>query len=198
MIRKADKSKEPRGATYQSGDDLSGDKLLSQWKDWLDQYTPRLFNYAKQQTRTEQDAEDVLQDSVARMWKFRDRCPDGVPALSFAYQTIRCRAIDLGRQQDRRTAREDVSYHRSETDKPDWFAEDVVENRERAVLLKRALRQLPSKLREVIELKIWGGLTFAQIAKRVGAPLNTVTSRYRYALSHLRREFVPIRPDLGI
>ncbi|MCB1094603.1 MAG: RNA polymerase sigma factor [Verrucomicrobiae bacterium] len=157
----------------------------------------KLLNYARQQTRCEHDAEDVLQDSIARMWKLRRRCPDGVPAMSFAYQTIRCRAIDIGRQLDRRSAREDVTCQLMETEKGEWFEDDLVEKREVAGILRKALRGLPSKLREVIELKIWGGLTFAQIAKKVGAPLNTVTSRYRYALAHLRREVVPLQLDLG-
>ena len=172
--------------------------LPVQWKQWLAANRAKLFNYARQQTRSQEDAEDVLQDSIARMWKHRDRCPDGVPAISFAYQTIRCRAIDVGRQQDRRTAREDATCQMMVTEKGQWFEDDTIEKRERAAMLKRALLELPAKLREVIELKIWGGLTFAQIAKKVGAPLNTVTSRYRYALAHLRRDVLPMRADYGV
>ena len=115
--------------------------------------------------------------------------------MSFAYQTIRCRAIDIGRQLDRRSIREDVTYQLQDTERGEWFEDNVVEKREIAVMLGQALRALPSKLREVIEVKIWGGLTFAQIAKKVGAPLNTVTSRYRYALAHLRRQVVPLQLD---
>ncbi|MEZ5328330.1 MAG: RNA polymerase sigma factor [Verrucomicrobiales bacterium] len=173
------------------------DALPARWQEWIELNSAKLLNYARQQTRCEHDAEDVLQDSIARMWKLRRRCPDGVPAMSFAYQTIRCRAIDIGRQLDRRSAREDVTCQLMETEKGEWFEDDLVEKREVAGILRKALRGLPSKLREVIELKIWGGLTFAQIAKKVGAPLNTVTSRYRYALAHLRREVVPLQLDLG-
>ena len=172
--------------------------LPQKWQSWLEDNSAKLLNYSRQQTRSEHDAEDVLQDAIARMWKLRDRCPEGVPAMSFAYQTIRCRAIDVGRQLDRRTAREDATCQMMETEKGEWFEDDLVEKRERSAVLRKALRDLPSKLREVIELKIWGGLTFAQIAKKVGAPLNTVTSRYRYALAHLRREVVPLRLDLGV
>jgi len=37
-------------------------------------------------------------------------------------------------------------------------------------------------------MKIWGGLTFAQIAEALGVPLNTAASRYRYALQRLEAE----------
>ncbi|MDA0813671.1 MAG: RNA polymerase sigma factor [Verrucomicrobia bacterium] len=169
--------------------------IPAKWQEWIELNNAKLLNYARQQTRCEHDAEDVLQDAIARMWKLRDRCPDGVPAMSFAYQTIRCRAIDIGRQLDRRSIREDVTYQLQDTERGEWFEDNVVEKREIAVMLGQALRALPSKLREVIEVKIWGGLTFAQIAKKVGAPLNTVTSRYRYALAHLRRQVVPLQLD---
>jgi RNA polymerase sigma-70 factor (ECF subfamily) len=37
-------------------------------------------------------------------------------------------------------------------------------------------------------LKIWGELTFDEIARQLGIPLNTAASRYRYALAALRKE----------
>ena len=45
--------------------------------------------------------------------------------------------------------------------------------------------------REVIVLKIWGDLTFAQIAQTLGESINTVASRYRYALEALRKHIKP-------
>jgi RNA polymerase sigma-70 factor (ECF subfamily) len=37
-------------------------------------------------------------------------------------------------------------------------------------------------------MKIWGGLTFAQIGEALGVPLSTAASRYRYALTRLEQE----------
>jgi len=44
---------------------------------------------------------------------------------------------------------------------------------------------LPDEQREVVIMKIWGGLTFAQIAGAIGISANTVASRYRYAIERL-------------
>jgi len=52
--------------------------------------------------------------------------------------------------------------------------------------LERALAALPADRREVVALKIDGGLTFRQIAAVLGLSPNTVASRYRYALAELR------------
>jgi RNA polymerase sigma-70 factor (ECF subfamily) len=54
------------------------------------------------------------------------------------------------------------------------------------VRLARALAGLPEAQREVVALKIDGGLTFAQIAKVTNVSLNTAAGRYRYALDKLR------------
>ena len=50
----------------------------------------------------------------------------------------------------------------------------------------RRLAGLPEAQREVVALKIDGGLTFAQIAKVTNVSLNTAAGRYRYALDKLR------------
>ena len=52
--------------------------------------------------------------------------------------------------------------------------------------LGRALLALPPEQREVVALKIDGGLTFAEVAAVLGVSPNTAASRYRYALERLR------------
>jgi RNA polymerase sigma-70 factor (ECF subfamily) len=57
--------------------------------------------------------------------------------------------------------------------------------------LARALAGLPLEQREVVALKVDGGLTFAEIGAVLGVPLNTAASRYRYALSKLKERLAP-------
>jgi len=42
-------------------------------------------------------------------------------------------------------------------------------------------------------MKVWGGLTFAQIADSLKIPPNTAASRYRYALERLAGNLEKIR-----
>jgi RNA polymerase sigma-70 factor (ECF subfamily) len=49
------------------------------------------------------------------------------------------------------------------------------------------MSRLPDIFREVITLKVWGGLTFAEIADALRIPPNTAASRYRYGLTELRK-----------
>jgi RNA polymerase sigma-70 factor (ECF subfamily) len=54
-------------------------------------------------------------------------------------------------------------------------------------MLQEAMRKLTCIYREVVALKIWGDLTFAEIGETLGIPANTAASRYRYGLAELRQ-----------
>jgi RNA polymerase sigma-70 factor (ECF subfamily) len=148
-----------------------------EWRSWLRLCGPRFRLYARQQTRMDQDAEDVLQDALVESW----RREGAVPPDALVFATIRRRAIDLARSNESRGEREVVAG------KPEveWFVPDV-EERETQRLLEDAVKSLQPAYREVVTLKVWGGLTFQDIADVTGVPLNTAASRYRYALEDLR------------
>ncbi|HWB04559.1 MAG TPA: sigma-70 family RNA polymerase sigma factor [Verrucomicrobiales bacterium] len=155
----------------------------SEWETWIAENASRFLLFARQQTRSEQDAEDVLQDSLVESWQRSGGKPE--PALVFA--TIRRRAIDLGRRHDRRTRREEASAPENDV----WF-DSAVNDRETAMLLEEAVRTLPKELAEVITLKVWGGQTFAEVAATLGIPQGTAATRYRTALSQLRKSLTPV------
>ena len=147
------------------------------WRDWLRENGRRYLLYARQQTRAEADAEDVLQDALVESWQRAK----GVPEHALVFATIRRRAIDQARSATSRAAREAEEHPEAP-----WFAPIDAEQRETERLLEEAVIALAPNYREVVTLKVWGGLTFQQIAAVTGVPLNTAASRYRYALEELR------------
>lgn len=157
-------------------------RFSEEWRDWLSRHGGRLMLFARQQTRCEADAEDVLQAALVRTWKVHRGAPDG-RVVSLAYTNIRRCAIDLGRSNEcRRRREEEASLDRGEL--VAWF-ELPEDDTSRA--LQVALSQIPEKFREVITLKIWGELTFDQIGKTLEISPNTAASRYRYGMEALRR-----------
>jgi RNA polymerase sigma-70 factor (ECF subfamily) len=60
---------------------------------------------------------------------------------------------------------------------------------EERLTLERAIRALPMDQREVVHLHVFEGLTFQETAAALGESINTVSSRYRYALQKLRKHF---------
>ena len=150
------------------------------WRRWLEQHAPRFLLFARQQARSEADAQDLVQEALVEA---SHRQNDGrPPPLALVFATIRRRAIDLARREDRRAGRELAAIEPAES----WF-DTSVEDRELSQLIQSAMSHLPDMYREVITLKVWGGLTFAEIADTLGIPANTAASRYRYGLTELRR-----------
>lgn len=151
------------------------------WDQWLAQHAPKLLLFARQQARCEADAGDLLQEAVLECWQRQaDSRP---PPLGLVFATIRRRAVDLVRREGRRVNREAVLQ---EDIAQPWFDSDVGD-RERDFLIQQAMNILPVEQREVITLKVWGELTFAEIAIALDIPANTASSRYRYGLLELRR-----------
>lgn len=164
------------------------------WQQWLADNGSRWLMYSRQQTRTDADAEDVLQDALIKTWKTcKGEITDETSSLVFT--NIRRCAIDRARSNIRRENREqEVAEDTPEHESP--LFETAMENREFAEAVQKALDRIPEKYREVVTLKIWGELTFAQIAEQLDESPNTVASRYRYGLENLKRILESRRDEL--
>jgi len=174
---------------------MTNDNLATDWKKWFHENGTRLLLFARSKTNNEQDAQDVLQEAILRLWKSYSNKTEGFspPQLPLAFTAIRNTAIDHARKSIRRQAREqhsDQVFSESEQ-LLNWFESSSIIEKERAEEITKALKKLPEKFRDVISLKIWGELTFLEISKTLNIPANTAASRYRYALDALRKTLKP-------
>ena len=137
-----------------------------EWQRWLDEYAGRLLLFARQQCRVAADAEDVLQEALVEAWSRNSR--HGPPPLPLVYSMIRWRAIDRTRGADRRQVRETSALALE----PDWFVSDV-ESSDDARVLQEIIAELPGEQRGVLTMKIWGELTFKEIAEALSTHAST-------------------------
>ena len=155
------------------------------WRTCYAQLAPKLLLFARQWVGSVADAEDVVQTAFVKFWRHRpDASTEHYPLL---YSAVRTSALDLIRTDSRRGRREQVVA----TDPDEPFFDAAIERNENADLINSALQHLPESQREVLVLRIWGELSFAEIATTLGDSINTVASRYRYALDSLRRILKP-------
>lgn len=176
------------------------------WRAWLEEHAPKLFLFSRQQTRTHEDAQDVLQDAIVKLVE-KIRAGEFVGGQEawqpYLYTTIRRLSIDLSRKNDRRTKRETNVSADSEALQQDafhpWFDNESGDDETRSQL-EDAIKSLPEKFSEVIIMKIWGERTFAEIGGALAISQNTAASRYRYGLEALKRELgtARMRGDLSI
>ena len=150
------------------------------WRAWFAENGARLKLIARQWTRSDADADDVVQEAFVRFWKHQRQMPGNPNAL--VVTSIRRAALDLLRRSDRRTAREKAVA--ADTETVGWFEP---ESDPRLQSLAESLELLPAEQREVVVLKIWGELTFDEIGEQLAISPNTAASRWRYAMESLRK-----------
>ena len=63
---------------------------------------------------------------------------------------------------------------------------------ETAIALQSALQMLPDEQREIVVLRMWGQLSFAEAAEVAAVSPNTAASRYRYGLAKLKEIWKPL------
>jgi RNA polymerase sigma-70 factor (ECF subfamily) len=151
------------------------------WSVWLEQHGAALVLLASHWVPSRADAEDVVQEAFVRFWRSRTSVLDPV---AYLYASVKHCALDWQRSRQRRQQRE-LAVARPEVES--LFARSV-EQDERRSAIEAALRRLPTNQAEVLVMKIWGGLSFPQIAAALETSPNTAASRYRYALAKLREQ----------
>ena len=130
-------------------------------------------------------AEDVLQDSFVRVWRWAHRYdPDKGTAYGWLVRIVRNRAL---------TARE--ALHRREDghdelkgDTPAHFdpADQAIQG-EDARRIKACLASLPANHRRALTLAYFEGLTHSELAKRLDVQLGTAKSWVRRGLAEMNR-----------
>jgi RNA polymerase sigma factor (sigma-70 family) len=141
--------------------------------DQIDRLGPALVLYARQWAAA---PEDVVQDAFLKLVEVRQP-PDDVAAWLFT--VVRNRAMDLANSERRRVKREQAACPER------WFVEPEIDglDAERAVA---ALDRLPAELRETIVARLWGELTFEQIATVGGCSASSAFRRYEAGIAALR------------
>jgi RNA polymerase sigma-70 factor, ECF subfamily len=119
-------------------------------------------------------AEDVVQQVFLRLLEGTARSVQS--PLAYLYRAVRNGALNY-----RRDRRREMELPEGEV----WFAHATADRAE-VLSLQNALRELPEEQRDTVFLRVWSGLALQEIAEATDIPLNTVASRYRYALDKLR------------
>lgn len=167
--------------------------IASEWKSWLAENGHRLLLFARGWAPAQADAEDLVQEAIVRMWNFQKDKGGGPPDLPLVFSTIRFCGLNRHRTDSRRRKREDSIVYLNDFE--DVWLDPAVEDDEEAQLLRDAVENLSEKLREVVIMKIWGGLTFAQVSEALAISPNTAASRYRYALEQLALSLKRVKED---
>jgi RNA polymerase sigma factor (sigma-70 family) len=169
----------------------------------VDRERHRLLNFIRRRIPNPYDAEDILQDVFYELVEANRLLMPIDHITGWLFRVARNRIIDLFRK--KKPVNFSDAAIEGEDDESLQF-EDLLPSPDagpealhaRSVLLEAlelALRELPSEQREVFVAHEIEGLSFKDIAARTGVGVNTLLSRKRYAVLHLRERLQSIYDD---
>jgi RNA polymerase sigma-70 factor, ECF subfamily len=131
--------------------------------------------------RDEALAEDVVQDTFVGFWNAPENYDSGRGSLrTFLLTIAHRRAVDMVRSEVARARREEKP-----PDADHYDVADEVWTRNLSELVRKALDELAEGEREAISLAYFGGLSYVEVARRLGEPEGTVKSRIRSGMKKL-------------
>jgi RNA polymerase sigma-70 factor, ECF subfamily len=145
-----------------------------------------LYNFAMYLTHNPSEAEDLVQETYLRAFRFSHRFEPGTHLRAWLFQILRNTFLTFYRLRERETAV-------AEDGVPDWevpMFHDAPEDTGRALEahtdLERAMRRLPEEFRTVLLLAEVEGMPLEEVARVMSCPVGTVKSRIFRAKERLR------------
>jgi len=177
----------PTGAWYQVDDRLLHQRVVSgdeaALAELYDLLSPLVFGLCVRVTRDRAIAEDITQEVFLTYWERPlGFDPDRGTLRAWLATLAHRRSVDHVRAEERRKA--SLLGPRLFERAPEPPEEGILAADE-ALRVKKALQSLPPGQREALELAYYGGITYRQVAERLGLPEGTVKTRIRQGLRHL-------------
>ena len=141
------------------------------------QYRQGLFSLAMAITSNTMQAEDAVHDAFTRM------CRSGrLFSAAYVFASVRNAARDQLRQRRNTTELNESIFDNRPTPERTALTDEACQ------IVRQEIAALEDDQREVVVMKVYGQLTFDQIAQTLGEPLQTVASRYRRAMQKLKEQ----------
>jgi len=142
----------------------------------------RLYHYVLGLLGSEPEAQDVIQELFIQLAKKRRHLLKVENMAGYLFAMARNLVRDALSNRSQQTVNIDdyLNVLVSDAKQPD--------QQEGGAEVLQALLQLPFEQREVVNMKCLEEMTFEEIARSLNISLNTVASRYRYAVAKLYRK----------
>jgi len=183
------------------------DRKSFQITNVVKQFSQKLFAFVRGKVKTNEDAEDILQD-VWYQFSNLANIDDLENAGAWLYRVARNRVTDKYRKKKTELI-DDFSYENDDTEESEsgfqqMLLLDAGEDPELSLFKENfweemmiALEELPAKQREVFILNEIEDLTLQEIADKTGENLKTIISRKGYAVKYLRKKLDGIYKELN-
>jgi RNA polymerase sigma-70 factor (ECF subfamily) len=149
------------------------------WREAVVQRIPSLRAFAWSLARNAADADDLVQETLAKAWTYRERFEPGTNLRAWLFTILRNTWYSTAAKRSREVADDEGRHAAGLTAEAsqDWAAE--------LTSLRAALNALPPEHREAVVMVGAAGLSYEEAAEIAGCALGTIKSRVNRARNRL-------------
>ena len=161
------------------------------FKHLFEYFAPRLKSFLMGQGTDSQLAEEVVQETMVKVWRKSHQFDAAkASASTWIFTIARNMRVDLLRKDNR--PEPDFNDPAFVPD-PEPQVTEIIERNQESEKLNKLISTLPIEQREVLNLAYFHDMAHAEIADKLNIPLGTVKSRIRLALKRIRETLGDIR-----
>ncbi len=146
-----------------------------------DKYSGALFHFARNYLADENDASDIVHETMMEVWRNAARFEGRSSIKSWIFTIARNKSIDRNRKGRRLQYTDTLPDHEDETLNP----ADAMEAAQDEELIRACVRKLNENHRNIIHLVFFQNLSYQEIARIEDIPLGTVKTRVLHAKKKL-------------
>ncbi len=155
---------------------------------FVNRYKHRVLRFVRLRIADGHAAQDVSQEVFLRLFRAaRAGAYTGEASVATWLFTIAGNCVTDHLRHGRRQRALLQRFSELSPDRGDPRPDEDAHRDEQALQVRQLLEQLPAPQRQVVEMRIWAGLTFREIAELCGVPLPTVKARMLYGLRKLAK-----------
>lgn len=162
------------------------------FRELMVRYMGPIFNFSRQYAKSDEDAEDITQDTFFKAWRHIKRFDPTKAFKPWLYAIARNTALDHLKRK-RASVFSELDGEDSDIQFVDTLEDDmptpgeIFEQKEVSLEVAESLKELHPDHRSVLLMHYREELTFIEIAEIMKKPMNTVKSWHRRALAKLKK-----------
>ena len=174
------------------------------YRSLMERYTPLLRTYIRWRAQSPSDAEDILQETWISIYidlaKLSNRAKPGPWMLRIAQRRLadfyRSGARAMSSQISQASNPAGIDFHEAEEKGPG--PSESMQSKEKQLLIEDAMSGLPERLRLVVYLRLWEGLSIQAISELLGIKESAVKMRTQRGLKTLRQHLIKSGYDSSV
>ncbi|MGB4567668.1 MAG: RNA polymerase sigma-70 factor [Dysgonamonadaceae bacterium] len=150
-------------------------------------YHPYLYSLALRYLKNVEAAEETVQHVFVKLWESVRHIEIEINLKNYLYTMTKNYILNYFRDNKKTVSINYVNAQEEILDEDDFPT--LIEEMQLLEILKQGIENLPTRIKEVCEMKMEGNVSNQEIADRMGISIHTVKSHYQEAIKMLRNYF---------